>query len=441
MPEYAWLAALLEDRPNPSPGDTETEVSVFDVDSDGRVPDPKFGPLPHLNYASAWLQSPRKPDNHVRIIYVRIENEDLFNTTIIDILAMEYNLEPKFFFDHFLPSLWSDRRLAFNGRPLSWVPPVPSRHQYLRFKNCEGRNISAAFICTDMTGANKTGNLHDLISGVSLTPFVVIILGPIKAKTQPSEDYKLQLCNFGKRAAGTPPPTVYNGSEYFYPVLHLLNKEFSDFLHNLKLQELNEENIATHHRRVVATEERLRYGLHNLTVLSDCRNPETIDIERHVIHLIGLSKQLKEDSDDWLEQATRLQNKEAAEKNLKTAIEARDEARTATELARNVWRLTLLAFIFIPLNFMTSAFAMHLRLLGFSENDGGLPTWSFFVVAVPVELLVLFLFRAISGYLVKVWGGLRHVVRDVWRSIGIIRGARTTSGDIMHELHGRVDQA
>jgi Mg2+ and Co2+ transporter CorA len=264
----------------------------------------------------------------------------------------------------------------------------------------------------------------------------VIILGPIETKAQPPEGYKLALCNFGKRPEGTPTPLIYNGSEYLYPVLHLLNKEYSRFLHNLKLQVLNENNITAHRRRVVATQERLRYCLHNLNVLGDQRNPETNDIERYFEYLIDLTKQLKEDADDWLEKETRMQNKEAAEKNLKTAIEARDEARESTELGKNVWRLTLLAFIFIPLNFMTSAFAMHLQLLGFHVDDGGLPTWPFFAVAVPIELLVLFLFGAMSGYLVKAWRGCGFVVRGTWRKLRRGCGTKVSSGDAMLERHG-----
>lgn len=162
-PEYSWLATLLEDRPHLLPIDTKTEASVSDVDSDGRVPNPRFGPGPNPNYASEWFQSSRKPDDRVRIVYIGIENEDVFDTTIIDALAIKYNLDPTFFFDHFLPSLMSDRRIVFNNQPLSWGPPVPLQHEYLRFKDCEGRNISAAFVCTDMTGANKTGNLHCLL--------------------------------------------------------------------------------------------------------------------------------------------------------------------------------------------------------------------------------------------------------------------------------------
>lgn len=161
-PEYAWLASRLENRHDLLPRDKRTEVSVFDVNSDGRVLDPKFGSDPRLG--PEWLRSPRKLDDRVRIVHIGIENEDVFNTTIIDALAMEYNLNPTFFLDHFLPSLSSDRRIMFEDQSLSWVPPDPSQHQCLRLKDCEGRNISAAFVCADITGAYKTGNyLHSIL--------------------------------------------------------------------------------------------------------------------------------------------------------------------------------------------------------------------------------------------------------------------------------------
>lgn len=172
---------------------------------------------------------------------------------------------------------------------------------------------------------------------------------------------------------------------------------------------LDENNITSHRRLVVATQESLRYCSHNVPVL---------DIGRYFGYLIGLTKQLT----GW---RRRLECRtEAAGKNLKTAIEAKDEARASTELAKNVWGLTLLAFVFIPLNFMTSAFAVHLWLLGFHEDDGRLRTWLFFAVAVSIELLVLFFFRAISENLVKTWRRCGLVVRGTWRKLR--RGRGTT---------------
>lgn len=85
-----------------------------------------------------------------------------------------------------------------------------------------------------------------------------------------------------------------------------------------------------------------------------------------------------------------------ADENLATAIESNKEALASRRLAESAWRLTILAFAFIPLNFVSSAFAMHLTALGFSD---GLELWKFFAAAVPVEVSVVVIALAFGPFL------------------------------------------
>jgi len=54
------------------------------------------------------------------------------------------------------------------------------------------------------------------------------------------------------------------------------------------------------------------------------------------------------------------------------------EARKSTETAISVARLTKLAFIFIPLNFVTSFYGMNMKQFG----SGNLSLWIFFATAL-----------------------------------------------------------
>lgn len=60
------------------------------------------------------------------------------------------------------------------------------------------------------------------------------------------------------------------------------------------------------------------------------------------------------------------------------------ESRKATEQACSVTRLTLLAFLFLPLSFTTSFFGINFR-----ELDEGLNLWIWAATSIPLFVLVL----------------------------------------------------
>ncbi|PTU24354.1 hypothetical protein P175DRAFT_0520282 [Aspergillus ochraceoroseus IBT 24754] len=71
-----------------------------------------------------------------------------------------------------------------------------------------------------------------------------------------------------------------------------------------------------------------------------------------------------------------------------------EESKKGIEQAQGVGRLTLLAFLFLPLGFTTSFFSMSFR-----ELDTGLSIWIWFAVSVPAFFLTLLL-----CYWSEVWG-------------------------------------
>lgn len=80
------------------------------------------------------------------------------------------------------------------------------------------------------------------------------------------------------------------------------------------------------------------------------------------------------------------------------------ESQRAIEQAKQVERLTRLAFFYIPLSFTTSFLGMNLKVLG----SGKLQLWVWFAFAVPVLLI---------SYIVLAWlsGGLYHSL--LWKYI------------------------
>jgi hypothetical protein len=147
-PERKWLFDFLEPRSVTLSELRNSEVSVYDIDSDGRADwevsvngRPQRSPSP-----LAMVQRERPEGTRARIIHVGIAHEDHFDTTTVEALATKVELESEFFLDHFLPSLPCDRKIMHEGEELHWVPPVPSAHRFFRLKDCEGRNISVAFL-------------------------------------------------------------------------------------------------------------------------------------------------------------------------------------------------------------------------------------------------------------------------------------------------------
>ncbi|KAI0449878.1 hypothetical protein F5B21DRAFT_492839 [Xylaria acuta] len=75
-----------------------------------------------------------------------------------------------------------------------------------------------------------------------------------------------------------------------------------------------------------------------------------------------------------------------------------EESRKAIEQSERVKKLTLLATLFIPLNFSSSLFGMNIDILG----QGPVAFWWFFVLCVPITLFAyifyLWNFQTLTGY-------------------------------------------
>lgn len=89
-----------------------------------------------------------------------------------------------------------------------------------------------------------------------------------------------------------------------------------------------------------------------------------------------------------------------------------EESHKAIEQSARLKKLTLLATLFIPLNFCSSLFGMNIDVLG--QNK--VRFWWFFVLCVPVTLFAyifyLWDFRALRPYWPKFWTGCHGVKRD-----------------------------
>lgn len=69
-----------------------------------------------------------------------------------------------------------------------------------------------------------------------------------------------------------------------------------------------------------------------------------------------------------------------------------DESRRSIEEAVSVKRLTQLAFIFLPLNFVTSLYGMNIQEM----TGNGIRLWIFFITAICVTLSSIFIWRVLE---------------------------------------------
>ncbi len=89
-----------------------------------------------------------------------------------------------------------------------------------------------------------------------------------------------------------------------------------------------------------------------------------------------------------------------------------EESRKAIEQSERVKKLTILATLFIPLNFSSSLFGMNIEVLG----QGHLAFWWFFVLCVPITLFAyifyLWDFQALKNQWRKLWRVCYHFRSD-----------------------------
>jgi hypothetical protein len=87
------------------------------------------------------------------------------------------------------------------------------------------------------------------------------------------------------------------------------------------------------------------------------------------------------------------------------------EARRAYIETSNISRLTILALIFVPLNYISSLFSMNL-----SVAPGSTHFWVYFVVAIPVTLLVVVVARYPSPHIWNISAWVEALGRSRFRS-------------------------
>jgi len=88
------------------------------------------------------------------------------------------------------------------------------------------------------------------------------------------------------------------------------------------------------------------------------------------------------------DQANVLQNRAEKIVSVMTAVISIEEAKRAYSQSQNVSRLTYLAYVFVPLSFISSFFSMSSDIAGLKGTF-----WMFFAVATPLTAMSLLLVR------------------------------------------------
>ncbi|EEH36228.1 hypothetical protein PAAG_00551 [Paracoccidioides lutzii Pb01] len=96
--------------------------------------------------------------------------------------------------------------------------------------------------------------------------------------------------------------------------------------------------------------------------------------------------------------------------NMSAAIASLEESKRSVQQNESLKRLTQLAFIFVPLTFVTSVFGMNLNLLG----TGKAQVW---MVVVAVPLAYLLGYAGLGFY--HIWKAIRRSVRVMLRFLGL----------------------
>ena len=134
------------------------------------------------------------------------------------------------------------------------------------------------------------------------------------------------------------------------------------------------------------------------------------------------SRSLGQNIKDFLQQASHLQSIKETQKGLQPADSVRSRAHFDTFWTKNVrlmnlHRLTLVAFVFIPLNFATSFFGMNAQRLG----SGPIHIGFFFVTAVLVGGLGIVLSTAVKPVERALLKARERVARDNYMDLECVQ--------------------
>jgi Mg2+ and Co2+ transporter CorA len=174
-------------------------------------------------------------------------------------------------------------------------------------------------------------------------------------------------------------------------------ENFYAYIYELSLRVFEEEQFSAGESEVIAAQQRLRYCMSNISILCSPENPATAQLLTDFEHVLRLAQELREDFKVKHDQQNTALQIHASERNIAMAqagIRLSEKgvllADQSVSLARNARNLTILAFLFIPLSFVTGLFSMHVKEMGFPTD--GRPIWHFFAVSVPLEIIAMFIY-------------------------------------------------
>ncbi|OCL02332.1 hypothetical protein AOQ84DRAFT_273835, partial [Glonium stellatum] len=154
------------------------------------------------------------------------------------------------------------------------------------------------------------------------------------------------------------------------------NNELPSFLHQLKKLNSDMRSLQSWRRRSMSSQQKVR------TVIRFLRPYKSLEMRDETY--ISLVEDYEHVSASIDECSRRLESMLPVVTSLVQIVDSR---RSFAETA-NISRLTILALIFVPLTFVSSLFSM-----GATNGPGGPYFWVYFVVALPVTLIVFLIAR------------------------------------------------
>ncbi|KUI67413.1 hypothetical protein VM1G_03137 [Cytospora mali] len=140
-------------------------------------------------------------------------------------------------------------------------------------------------------------------------------------------------------------------------------------------------------------------------------------LRAHTTHLSSVwQASLRRDFVSLFVQLQALQLRADKIMQMAVAILSVEEGKKAITESRNIGRITYLAFVFVPLSFVTSFLSMNSDI----TSTSALVYYIFFAVAVPVSIIVLFL--ATYWNKIMLWRETCKIAKKVWTKKLPVRG-------------------
>ncbi|KAH7379946.1 hypothetical protein BKA64DRAFT_648240 [Cadophora sp. MPI-SDFR-AT-0126] len=398
-PELKWMQAFMN---TPSGDPDDTRVTIIDS-TDGSFHRQSV-PVTDPNHLSNILDT-RGSNVQTRIILVDYKQSLCIDRGVVDTLGRTFDIDPLVFQEHFHHSaFWLDKGYSHETQSLSEYLQVA--HLASQYRTKSGFNLQMSFHnFTSAAMMLQGGNLDPTGTMASTIILWTRLKGWDEAYSgvlghhprfsenprQPPERIKRMDARYEAIISQWTPPQIAtadgNLTEYAASFVSVFlrchaecarNEWSPDLIDDSHTVEETVHNISE--RLEALTRIRNVVGEMNAVSRSYCACG-TLDLGEMVSPMAKASSDL-DNSISGMQNALvhyeRLKREELSDAQL-------EEARKSTQTAISVARLTKLAFIFIPLNFVTSFFGMNMTQFG----TGGISLWVFFITAPTLICITL----------------------------------------------------